>query len=85
MLLVGFGIPVALQSGLHIGKDDLIQIISGILLISMDFAWRFGRRGEDDWQDVVVDRTRGGQLFFVPIWIWGLLWVVLGAYRLAVP
>jgi hypothetical protein len=84
MLLIGLGVPAVVGPALHSYSHDASQIAAGALMVAMDLAWRLGRKGEDIWQDVIVNPRRGGALFFLPVWLWGGLWLVLGAYRLAV-
>lgn len=84
MLCAGFGLPIAIGSVLKVGSENSFQIAAGILLVAMDLAWRRFRNAELDLEDVIVDSKRGGHLFFLPIWICGILWLVLGVYQRAV-
>lgn len=54
------------------------MIIAAGFLIPMDMIYRVTRK-----QIKLFHPSGGGELFFVPIWIWGWIWSGLGAYYLA--
>jgi hypothetical protein len=81
MLLVGFGAAYGL--GLIAGRpsEDVLMVTSGPLLLAADLGYRFVRKaGQSKWW---LRPGVGGQLFYAPIWMWGIFWMALGLYRLA--
>jgi hypothetical protein len=80
MLIVGFGAAYGL--GLIAGQpsEDVLMVTSGPLLLAADLAYRFARRaGQSRWW---LRPVIGGQLFYAPVWMWGIFWMALGMFRL---
>jgi hypothetical protein len=50
-----------------------MMIIAGPLCAALDLAYRL-RRSERVW----LHPNSGGSVFFIPVWILGILWLVLG-------
>ena len=61
--------------------EDVLMVIAGPLLFICDMLYRRKRTvgTEGQWW---YHHRRGGQLFFIPIWVFGLLWMLLGTFRL---
>jgi hypothetical protein len=87
--LIGFGMlaacfVIAYVVGLLIGNtaEDVLMIISGLLLFICDVVFRrrhmIAAEGARCW----YHPRRGGQLFFIPVWAFGLFWMLLGTFRL---
>lgn len=82
-MLVGcFGISYVV--GLVVGHtgEDILMVIAGPLLFVCDAVFR--RRHTTGPSDTKwwYHYRRGGQLFFIPIWAMGTVWMLLGAFRL---
>lgn len=50
-----------------------LMIISASLIVAADLLYRL-RFGKSQW----FDAGHGGMLFFLPVWLFGALWFVLG-------
>ena len=49
------------------------MIVAGLLCIALDLVYRF-KRDDRRWFSPGV----GGALFFIPVWVLGIVWLVLG-------
>jgi hypothetical protein len=70
---VGFGVA-------HLaGRSDsgLMMVLAGPLAIILDLGYRL-LRPTGHW----LHPERGGSLFFLPMWLFGIVWTVLGAIYL---
>jgi len=76
MLAIAFGIAFGFRWLLSLTGDGLPMIIAGTLLITIDTRYRMWRRG------TLQQSNQGGSLFFIPIWLWGCLWSVIGVVYL---
>ncbi len=84
--LVAFGV------GWVVGAtaEDQLMILAGPLLLACDLLYRMRRPAAAESSadgPVYSARTwlhpdRGGHLFYLPIWAFGVFWMVLGGYRL---
>lgn len=78
--LVGFGMVVI--SALVIAVPGLllklpvapVMICVGIVLVLADLVLRTRHRGKPKW---LTDQRTGGYLFFMPVWIFGIVMMVL--------
>ncbi len=73
MLAIAFGVAMGLGPLAGVSAEGPMMIIAGPLCLAMDLGYRF-IRGEREW----LSSEDGGALFFIPIWIFGVLWFVLG-------
>ena len=73
--ICGLALGIALAVGHFAGTFDEgpLMIVFGPLCIGMDVAFRF-RRPERRW----FHPDTGGSVFFIPLWVLGILWLVLG-------
>jgi len=66
----GAGFGVTHIAGLE-GEGPLM-LIAGPIAALLDLVWR--KRHDDNW----FRANGGGSLFWLPVWLFGLLWLVLG-------
>jgi hypothetical protein len=50
-----------------------VMATAGILLIPMDLSWRLRQKERD-----LFNHKKGGNLFYVPVWVMGVVWMALG-------
>ena len=70
-------------------NGDMLIVIAGPLLFICDLlyrrrykvgpSWSVAAQAEPAWW---YNHRAGGQLIFIPIWACGLLWILLGTFRL---
>jgi hypothetical protein len=70
---IAFGIAFGVGHLTGISAEGPLMIIAGPLCMAMDLAYRF-RRSERRW----FHPSSGGALFFIPVWILRIVWLVLG-------
>jgi hypothetical protein len=58
--------------------DDLWMFVGGLLVVALDAVYRLYRRSCPMW-----DRHDGATFLFLPIWVFGLFWIMLGFGRMA--
>ena len=77
-------LSVAYVVGLVIGTtaENLLMLMGGPLLVACDLLYRGKRAGSSSGHKRWYHPRLGGQLFFIPVWILGLFWGLLGTYRL---
>jgi hypothetical protein len=75
-LAVGFGAMAFFSHATGIKSEPKLMLVLGPVSMVVDLAYRLLRRDRD-----LVSPTKGGQLFFIPIWVFGLLWIILGGVR----
>ena len=73
MTVIAFAVAFAIGSVIGTNANGLLMIIAGPLLVAMDVTYRL--KMEDG--HILVPH-RGGSLFFLPAWVFGALWFVLG-------
>lgn len=94
MLIVGGLLAAGAGRLFGFSAEPPLMIVLGLAVLVMDVAYRLHLSRESaprrvslqararsmglDW----VRPNRGGSLFFIPIWALGVLWLVLGAYRM---
>ena len=71
---LSFGIATGLAKALGLSTEGLTMLIGGPLAASLDLAYRkfIGKH----W----LRPGAGGSLFFVPVWLLGVVWSLLGVY-----
>jgi hypothetical protein len=75
---IGFGIAFAIAHFLfHFSVEGLVMVIGGPLIAALDAIYRL-KFGKGHW----LSARGGGGLFFLPVWAFGLLWLVLGVVYL---
>jgi hypothetical protein len=73
MTATGFGIAAGIGHLAGTSAEGPLMIIAGPLCAAMDLAYRF-KRHAGRW----FHPSYGGALFFIPVWILGVIWLVLG-------
>src|SRR5262245_46877619 len=75
ILMVAIAFAIAFGIGHLAGNsaEGPLMIIAGPLCVTMDLVYRLRHR-ERRW----FHPNRGGALFFIPVWILGIIWLVLG-------
>lgn len=76
ILVFSFGAAFGIGWLAGLGNEGEVMAIGGALVALMDFTVRlFGEDGH--W----LYPRRGGMFLFLPVWVFGLLWLGLGVYR----
>ena len=70
---IGFGLAFLAQFFLGSMSEGQLMIISGPIITILDIVYRL--RSEDK---NLFKSLKGGSLFFLPVWCFGLLWLILG-------
>jgi hypothetical protein len=94
MLIVGGFLAAGAELLFGFRAEPPFMVVLGLAVLPMDVAYRLHLSRDSaplraslqtrarsmglDW----IRPTRGGSLFFVPVWALGALWLVLGAYRM---
>src|SRR4051812_28944183 len=73
MAAIAFGIAFGVGRLAGISAEGPLMIIAGPLCAAMDLVYRF-RHPDRRW----FHPNWGGALFFIPVWILGIVWLVLG-------
>jgi len=75
ILAVSFATAIGVGWIAGFNDEGRLMILGGALVSLLDFTLRVARE-EGHW----LYPTRGGMLFFLPLWMFGVLWVGLGTY-----
>jgi hypothetical protein len=79
MFVVAFGAALGIGQLLGISKEGLLMIIASPPLIAADIIYR-AKSANKRW----FHPDDGGMVLFLPIWMWGIWWLILGiAYSIA--
>jgi hypothetical protein len=70
---VGFGIAFAIGYMLGITEEGFLMVIAGPITSAIDIVYRIKSKN-GHW----LNPNRGGSLFFLPVWCFGLLWLIFG-------
>lgn len=73
MLVVSFGAAFLLGHTFGFSGEGPLMIAASPLVIGSDLLYRF-KLGEKHW----FHPNGGGMLFYLPVWIFGEFWLVLG-------
>lgn len=73
MLVVAFAIAFGVGNLIGTDAEGPLMIIAGPIVVAMDLTLRL--KGEDGH---LLIPNRGGSLFFLPAWVFGVLWLLLG-------
>ena len=79
ILAIGFGTAFMVGSVAGFNDEGRLMIVAGVLVSLIDFTMRATR---DDGH--MFHPAKGGSLFFIPVWLLGVLWVALGTYDVLV-
>jgi hypothetical protein len=75
MAVVGFAIAFGVGELVGVSAEGPLMMIAGPMIAIFDLAYR--RKTENGhW----LIPNRGGSLLFIPAWVLGLFWAVLGAF-----
>jgi hypothetical protein len=97
LAMIAAGMVVAFTWGhlKHVTAEPLLMIILGMVAGTLDLAYRYHRaqaeaaRRASVWERVRamgfdwIRPSTGGSLFYAPVWWLGVLWIALGAARMA--
>jgi hypothetical protein len=78
MVAIAFGVAFGIGHLAGTSAEGPLMIIAGPLCVAMDLAYRY-KRADRRWFSPGV----GGALFFIPVWILGIVWLVLGVVYVA--
>ena len=78
MLAIAFGIAWGLGALTGNSAESQMMMIAGPLCVAVDLVYRW-KVGDRRW----FAPGAGGALFFIPIWMFGIFWFVLGIVRIA--
>jgi hypothetical protein len=73
ILLGAFGIAFGVGKLIGTTAEGPLMLIAAPLTIASDLFYRLKMRYGDLWRSAA-----GGSLFFIPVWILGVFWLVLG-------
>jgi hypothetical protein len=74
---IGFAVAMSIRAVAGIESEGATMLILGPVVAATDLIFRLSHR-DGHW----FSPRRGGQLFFLPVWMFGVLWIVLGAVYL---
>src|SRR5207244_4633733 len=79
IVMFALSLAAAFGVGHLVGRSEsgLLMVIAGPLAAGLDLGYR-SMREKRDW----YHPERGGSLFFLPVWLFGVVWTVLGAVYL---
>jgi hypothetical protein len=71
---LSFGIATGLSKAMGLSSEGLLMLLGGPLATTLDLAYRklIGKH----W----LRPSAGGSLFFIPVWLLGIVWGLLGIY-----
>lgn len=73
MAALAFGIAFGVGSLAGTNAEGPLTLIGGVLILVFDLAYRLLRKA-GHW----LVPNQGGSLFFLPAWMFGVLWTILG-------
>jgi len=73
IIAIAFGIALGIGHLAGVTAEGLMMIIAGPVCAALDLVYR-SRRPDRRW----FHPRFGGALFFIPVWVLGILWLVLG-------
>ena len=76
-LVVGFAAAFCVRAVAGIQSEGALMLVLGPVVLAADLAYRLLRK-DGHW----FSSRKGGSLFFLPLWMFGVLWTVLGAVYL---
>jgi hypothetical protein len=77
LVVVALAFGIAIGAGWVTGVQDegRLTLIGGVLTLAFDMAYRLLKKGGD-----LLTGSKGGSLFFLPAWGFGVFWIVLGIF-----
>jgi hypothetical protein len=76
MAIAAFGAAFALRLRWPAMSDNALLAIGASLCIALDIFWRAGK-GKRKW----FRPSNGGNFFFLPLWVLGVVWLGMSAYQ----
>jgi hypothetical protein len=73
MTACAIGIAFGLGEPTGWNNEGFLTSVSGAFVLTFDLAYRLMRR-DGHW----YKPDKGGSLFFLPAWVFGILWFILG-------
>lgn len=73
ILAISIGVAFGVTSLLGITAEGPWMIIAGLIASVLDAAYRIYKGG-----NALFHPKRGGQLCFIPVWLFGVVWTILG-------
>ena len=74
--LAAVAAAVALHLCYPFVSDAVVFAVAAILCLGLDLLWRAGK-GQRHW----FHFNRGGSVLYLPVWLFGALWLGLAAYQ----
>ena len=71
---IGFAVAMSIRAAAGIESEGATMLILGPVVLAIDLGYRLLRK-DGHW----FSHRSGGHLFFLPLWMFGALWIVLGA------
>lgn len=76
LCVIAFTITFSIGSLFGIEAEAPQMMILGPLIVTLDLLYRFNRN-KSEWKTP----SAGGCLFCLPLWIFGVIWFILGTMR----
>jgi hypothetical protein len=76
MLGLSFGIAFGLKEQIGMTAEGPPMLIGGLLVTACDLLYRLKRD-----EGHLFYPSGGGSLFFLPVWLFGIFWVVAGTLK----
>jgi hypothetical protein len=76
MCAIAFGAAFAVGKYFGFAGEDQLMMIAGPIAAVSDLLYR-ARSKEGHW----LHPNKGGALFFMPVWCFGIIWLAIGAIR----
>jgi len=71
--VIGFGLAFLAQCFLGSMSEGHLMIIAGPIIAILDIAYRLRSKDKS-----LFKSSKGGSLFLLPAWCFGLFWLILG-------
>ncbi len=79
IFLFSFGVSIAIEPLLGHPGDAVLTMLGGALCTALDLGYRLVRKF------ALFSPRGGGWLLYLPLWLLGLFWLLLGALRTKFP
>ncbi|MBL0211968.1 MAG: hypothetical protein IPQ13_13820 [Holophagaceae bacterium] len=80
MFLAGFGIAIGIESVKPGLSEGILTVIGGALIVVADIVYRLIKKPRR-----MFHHSGGGSMLFLPIWEWGVFWILLGCFYILRP
>jgi hypothetical protein len=77
MFAVAFGVAIGILALFGIQQEAPGIFVGGIILVAIDLGYRL-KKSDSDYGTPAA----GGSLFFMPAWVLGAFWIILGVVRM---